>query len=324
MKKENKIHVLCCTDNNFVMQSSVMMQSVICNHEDGAIVFHVIIDNSVTEESKQLLEEEVAKTSNHIQFHLFESDKIKSYPRIGIKGVHVSQASYYRLFISEVLPSDIQRVIYLDGDIIVRHSLQKIWDLDLTGYAIAAVPDGDEGNMLIYNRLHYPFEYGYFNAGVLVVNLEYWHEHDCVRRCADFMTQHPERILLHDQDVLNAVFYKEKYNLPIKYNVQMCYFFRPEEIRIDYNFKYKKQVEEASSDPYILHFSSFEKPWVRTSHLPYQREFRKYYALTPWGNKPLASGKSLKYYLRKILESVRIMPRIPSLPYDDKFKELFD
>lgn len=85
MKKENKIHVLCCTDNNFVMQSSVMMQSVICNHEDGAIVFHVIIDNSVTEESKQLLEEEVAKTSNHIQFHLFESDKIKSYPRIGIK-----------------------------------------------------------------------------------------------------------------------------------------------------------------------------------------------------------------------------------------------
>ena len=52
---ENKIHVLSCTDNNIIMQSGVMMERVMSNHKDGEIAFHVIIDNSVTEESQRLL-----------------------------------------------------------------------------------------------------------------------------------------------------------------------------------------------------------------------------------------------------------------------------
>ena len=72
-------------------------------------------------------------------------------------------------FIKEVLGD---KVLYLDVDMIVRHSLDSLWDTDINDYAIAAVPDMDEQSHIESNRLPYPMETGYFNAGMLLINVD--------------------------------------------------------------------------------------------------------------------------------------------------------
>jgi lipopolysaccharide biosynthesis glycosyltransferase len=52
------------------------------------------------------------------------------------------RSMYFRLFLSELLPREVERALYLDADLIVRRSLDELWAADLGGAAVGAVRDG--------------------------------------------------------------------------------------------------------------------------------------------------------------------------------------
>ena len=112
----------------------------------------------------------------------------------------------------------------MDGDIIVRHSLQPLWKTDLTGFALAAVLTGFSHDLQIYNRLKYASGLGYFNAGVLLISLDYWRVHHVAERFANIINARRNDITGHDQDVLNIAFCDKKILLPTKYNLTTSYF----------------------------------------------------------------------------------------------------
>lgn len=129
------------------------------------------------------------------------------------------------LYLTEILPADIDKVIYLDGDILVVDKLVKLWNTSVENYAIAAVPDSYNNKIEHYNRLRYPQTLGYFNAGMLVVNLKYWREKQVLLKFFDYVKSNTERLRCHDQDVLNYLFKNSKLVLPIRYNVLNEYWF---------------------------------------------------------------------------------------------------
>ena len=93
-----------------------------------------------------------------------DSTLIDNLPLSKAEGLnHISKATYYRLLIADILPKEIDRVLYLDCDIIVNDSLEELWGIDMTGKAIAASPQIGSGHDC--ERLGYPIEDGYFNAG---------------------------------------------------------------------------------------------------------------------------------------------------------------
>lgn len=53
----------------------------------------------------------------------------------------IAVTSYARLFLSEILPDTINEVLYLDCDIIVNNSLENIFSLNMSDYAVAGVLD---------------------------------------------------------------------------------------------------------------------------------------------------------------------------------------
>ena len=274
--------IVACTDKWFVMPTGVMMYSACVNNPDVAIVFHVIHDDSVTSKDRSDLEETVAEfEGKSIVFYYVDVTKFPCFPNI-IIGNYVTQASYYRLMLSEILPENIHKVLYLDGDIVVRHSLLPLWNTDLKGHPIGAVPDVNEGNLEYYHRLNFPPELGYFNSGVLLVNLEYWREHDVVRTFMKCLQEHADKIQLHDQDVLNIVFSDNKVTLPIKYNFMNGFLLKD---GYQYDFKkYEKEVEEARKNPVIVHFTP-EKPWLsyrRHPQHPFSSTLFKYQSQTRW------------------------------------------
>lgn len=279
--KEYKIDIAVCLDKGFVMPTGVMMYSVCVNNQDVDIDFHALIDESVTEEDQQDLKDIVNKFSGkRVHCYTVERQSVISFPS---KVKHLTLSTYYRLFLPDILPSTIEKVLYLDGDLIVRHSLLPLWHTDIVNYAVGAAKDVADGDVTIYNRLRYPQEKGYFNAGVLLINLKYWRDNDIRKDCIRYIHDYPDRIFFVDQDVMNVVMQDKKLIIPIKYNFQTG--FLRKNFCCD-TWKHDSEVNVGMKDPIIVHFTEASKPWyIDLSFFhPFRSTFLKYQSQTQWNN----------------------------------------
>ena len=307
--------IVACIDKNFVMPTGVMMYSVCVNNADVDIVFHVIKDESVTDKDRIDLEETVmAFERKTIVFYDIDVTLFPEFPNVNVDS-RVTQASYYRLMLSKILPDNIDKILYLDGDVIVRYSLLNLWNTELGEKAIAAVTDMSEGVKEYFDRLNYPVQAGYFNSGVLLINLQYWREHNVVRLFIDFMVEHEDLIQLWDQDILNAVFFDKKMTLPVKYNLQKGFLYK----EADYDYmRYEKEIIEARKDPVIVHYTG-TKPWVYYSRVPkhpFASLFYKYQSQTKWkGQKTDNRSYRLRVinYIADLLRKYGLKSQLPPL-----------
>ena len=266
-KEMEAIEIVACTDHLYVMPAGVMIHSVCKNNKDQEIRFHIVVDESVTEEDKADLTE-VAK-GHVLQFYYVDSRTFSTMPLV----TNLTYAAYFRLLIPRILPEDIHKVLYLDCDIIVRHSLLPLWETDIDGYALAAVNDNLYIDNETYNRLNYPPQLGYFNSGVLLLNLEYWRTNNILDEIQSYMKNHYEDILYCDQDILNYVLREKKCPLPLKYNIQTAFLYD--------HWDNEKVMLDARKDPAILHFTT-GKPWKEGSAHPYRSTFFRYQDETKW------------------------------------------
>lgn len=290
----DKIEITLCTDKNFLMPAGVLIRSICVCETDLPVGFHVVIDESVTDAGQKDLKDVVSDFPNNtIAFYRVDSSKFANLPSLGTFGT-VTQASYYRLVLADILPDTIQKVLYLDGDIVVRKPLADLWRSDIDGYALAAVNDPQEATPEKYGRLGFSPDYSYFNAGVLLINLAYWRSHNATSLFNDYMQKHRASILFHDQDVLNAVFHDQWKRLPITYNLTSGYMWQ----KVYFDRKFMDEVREVRKDPAVVHFTA-DKPWeyCRTPN-PFRSTFFKYHAQTKWANVPLKDHRSL--YLRVV------------------------
>ena len=194
-----------------------MMQSICVNNANTEIIIHIICDESITAKDKEDLKSVVANSQNkQVFFYVVDGTKFCDLP--ALDDAAVTQAAYYRLELARLLPLSIDKVLYLDGDIIVRKCLDELWNTDISNFAVAVVTDFLEQSHEEENYLKVERKCGYFNSGVMLVNLKYWREHNLREDYYRFIQNHPERIRYWDQDVLNYVLNEQKLKLPIKYN----------------------------------------------------------------------------------------------------------
>lgn len=313
--------ILLSTDKNYIMPTGVTMKSICVNNVN--VTFHILIDKKVTENQKQQLENIIdIDKGQSIKFYCLDTRFMDKFPSLGIVKSYITKATYYRLFISDVLPKTVSKVIYLDGDVVNTQSLEKLWSFDISGYAIGAVTDMAEARH-DYTRLGYDANKGYFNAGVLFINLDYWREHGLKDKFMDLIVRHPEKIKLHDQDVLNITLVDEKINLPMKYNVQngfLCNTIK-EELRNRYD-ECKDDLLEAIVGPVLIHFTDNKKPWHNEDCNPYGYEWFKYYKQTEWKYQPLGhcNKSNIRYWGAKILRAIKVLK--PAKTYDSSYYTL--
>jgi len=293
------MEIVCATDSKYIMPTGIMLLSLFENNMGEIVNVHLLHDEASTGllEPIKLLSVKYHQT---IKFYLIDNDTFKDFP-IGldyqVNHVGTSLATYYRLYLTEILPKNIDKVIYLDGDILVVDKLVDLWKIDLSGYALGAVPDSYNNKVEHYNRLLYPQSLGYFNAGVLLVNLKYWREHQVLGKFLDYVRKYPERLQCHDQDVLNILFKDSKYNLPFKYNMLNEYWFDTCYSLV--SWEYNAQIQEGQKSPAIIHFTCIPKPWYKNCPHPYKKVFERYKDLSSWRDVTEKRWVSLKYCLEK-------------------------
>lgn len=278
-----------------------MLESLFTNNEGEDIQIYAIIDEDVTEDDKKGLDDIACKHHvKQIVFKTFTEDVFNIFPKI--ENTHVNKATYYRLFAATLLPMEVKKILYLDGDIIVMDRLRSLWETNLEGISVAGVINQAQ-SFDFYNRLHYPSKLGYINGGVLLINLHYWREKQVERRLVDFILNYPERIKYWDQDVVNYVLQNERIFLPLKYNVQQLFYFKPEFSKVDY-WSMETDILEAQANPVILHFTGGDKPWYIDCKHPKANNFLYYKKRTIWANKPLI--KERQTWKQKVVSMGRV------------------
>lgn len=255
---------------------AVTMASVIRNNGEETLHFHIFGLN-IDDEDKSKLKKTVRE--KEISFYDVSGDLVKDLPNLNGDS-YISAASYIRLFLCDFLDKDIYKVIYLDCDLIVRSSLSGLWNTDIEGFAVAAAEDlmvkSGTWHDMDETWLGYSTGFGYFNSGVLLINLKYWRENNVKESFYACMDKYASQFKFHDQDVLNGVFYNKKKTLDNKWNTFDAYYYkwRPEH-RDDIECMHR-------TDPCIIHYAGRLKPWNTIVRHHLFDEYRKYRDHTPW------------------------------------------
>ena len=252
------MNFLYCFDSNYNLQGLTSINSLI-GQSDTKLSIYVIHENpsSIREQIKKINN----KNIHDIHIYKFEKQNIE-FPRV--EGTHVSDATYYRLFISDYLPEEIDFITYVDADILCLKEPNKVIQATIdnmiqSDLPIAAVTES-VGNKEDIKRLNLNQE-NYFNAGVLVINMHKWNKKSEENEFIDNLNQIKDKVLWWDQDVLNFTFDGEYEELNSLLNYQ---------IEPNNNFDTKKIEEEVI----FLHYLGNTKPW---SFDGLKNNYSKYY-----------------------------------------------
>lgn len=216
---ESIIHVgfgLHDKDGHYSVWVGTAMQSII-DHTDSKLCFHILHDETVSEENKRKLAQVAHQKGDVVEFYKIdhtEFECIKDCTQTFTIGC------MFRCMLAELLPN-LSKIIYLDADLFVNRDIKELWDVDIREYCLAGVVDEGVINFSIPDILNeYPNIYRnqYFNSGVLFMNLDKIREKGHLKELVvDFLVNNREATY-PDQDALNVLFHNKILYLDSSWN----------------------------------------------------------------------------------------------------------
>lgn len=256
------IPIVMATDNNYAYPTLVAMTSVLENKKESTKVdFNILVSGDFSEEHSKLLLNLKSKYKNCDVKLINMGDSFKN----ARTRLHITTAAFYRLRLPSIL-KDLDKCLYLDGDLVVNTDLTQLYNTDITDFYIAGVKDfGAQSWGPEYAKLLDIKDMSqYVNTGVLVMNLKKMRDDNLEEKFNKFIPNLKTRTGLHchDQDVLNSVCYGKISHVPFKYNVMTHFNVVSKgawrgKARDCYT---QKEWDEAVGQPLIIHYAG-SKPW---------------------------------------------------------------
>ena len=245
----DKIDIVIAADDNYAQHCCVLITSILLNNSNY-FNFH-ILDGGISKKNKILIEE--LKQIKSFSINYYEMNKY-NYSFLPLNRSWISISTYYRLFLTDILSDTIQKVLYLDCDIVVDGNILELWNEDINEFYAAVIEDESSINHAKRLGLKY-----YFNAGVLLLNLKKLRESDFQNSWIEYFKINENIITMQDQDILNGVFNNNVKNLPLKWNANTKIFDKKDN---PHNHYYSsKDVSDAKKNRVIIHYTGHAKPW---------------------------------------------------------------
>lgn len=288
----SEIKIACSCDNNYVPHCGALIASVFVNNRNNKIEVNILTDG-IDKENREKLNLLAKEFKQEIKIIVVDSSlfSIFSHSKSPIK---LPLQTYYRLIIPTLF-KDYDKILYLDVDMIVCADLAEIWNLDLGNKAIAGVPDTAWNIAPACRRLGYPLSESYYNAGFGLYNLSVMRETNLWNKAIDMVEKSPEKLLYHDQDLLNNIYHGQFFEVSLKWNFMQTFFMlEPSVVK-----RQKEELEKYIHNPCIIHYTASLKPWFIECEHPYKSEYWKYLKMTPWAErKPVHIYHDLKTLLK--------------------------
>lgn len=268
----DRVPTVLCTNALFLQHTAVCLASLLANNP--GLFFDIVIVSQPTEKlEEEKLRRSLSSFPNHsLAFRQFAIPANLILPLN--PAAHYTIDTYTRLWVGEFFPAEVSRVLYLDADMVVVGSIAPLWTADLDGALMGAVdiPGSDRGVM----RLGMRAEDGYFNAGMLIIDLRQWRATRAEETVIEYIQKNPDRVL-YDQDALNACFCHCTSRLDYKWNVIRPFYREPVPLPLG-----RAEIERIRKEARIIHFNGGSKPWSYFCDHPRKAEYQKYLRMTEW------------------------------------------
>ncbi len=272
--------IVFSVNNDFILYLIVALRTLGRNNKYPIDIY--VIHSDLLIENISLLE----KICNSFNYKL-KSIKIEASMFDGAREMgHLKIQAYYRIAISKLIKA--KTVLYLDCDIYIMSNIKEVFDINLNGYALAAVKDPAFQPI---EKLKMSPNATYFNSGVLLMNLDFWRENNLSNIVLKYAIENTNILSYADQCALNAVIDGKYFSMDLSYNFQTIHL----ELCPEYTINKAK----------IIHFTSSYKPTHYLNKHPLKEVYMKEFRNTP------------DYYKFKFQNFVRIILRniyLESLP----------
>jgi lipopolysaccharide biosynthesis glycosyltransferase len=257
------IILVCAADDAYAMPLAVTLRSASENLRATHRLEVFVLDGGVSDVHRALLESSLDAARVCVHWVVPSAETTR---RLAPDG-RLSIVTYFRLFVTDLLPRDAHKAIFLDCDVVVLGDLARLWETAASKHPVHAVRDaivgsvGSELGLANHRELGLAPDLPYFNAGVLLLDLDAWRALRLGERVLCYLDEHRDRIRFHDQEAMNAVLRGGWEALDPRWN-QMP----------------GNEVE----DPWIVHYATWDKPWhFRCTH-PQRELFFRYLDETRW------------------------------------------
>ncbi len=264
----NDINICFSSDNNYIPHLAAAVTSLLLNIIDSnrTVNIYILNDGAITDTNIAKVKKlESLRANSTITFTAIDSEIFKTMPLI--RGSLFTEATYYRYIIPSLF-RDIDRMVYLDCDIIVRGDIAALHNMELGNKAIGAVQDIIGRECQEYLGLDKE-RYTYCNAGVLVMDINKLREINSQERLIEFTLANSKSLKLLDQDAINSVLRDEITYLGLEWNLLL----NREVKKPDYDAEI---YNRAKRDPQIVHFIGRKKPWNFGCPNPFTKEYWHY------------------------------------------------
>lgn len=324
--------VLCAADENYVKPLAVTLHSAASSLKAGNHLHVLLMDGGISESSWIGLRETLLGLP--ITVHVLRpnrkeiSDLVTSH--------HITHTAYFRLLAAQLLPDSIDKVIYLDSDVLVKSDLTELWNFDVgDNYCLAAVDiacpfvDAYQAQARYrqykkaiphlaaispipnWRQLKLDGSAWYFNSGVMVLNLSRWRAESIDKKLLACLRDNATHVWCWDQYALNVVFAGQWGKLPARWNQGVHVFEFPDD---DHSPIDAVEFIQMRDDPALVHFTTEFKPWEFRPYHPLRESFYERLDQTAWaGWRPEQPKFNLKrwwdlkavYWVRKWVVNYR-------------------
>ncbi|HVY08726.1 MAG TPA: glycosyltransferase family 8 protein [Mycobacteriales bacterium] len=277
-KGPDLLHLVTATNRAYLPWCATTILSSVRSTPSEEVTFHVLVDDDVTSQDGERLRSTLESTGGELRLIPIPRRRLGALPPA--VEAHGGAISCARFVLPELL-ADVERVVYLDSDVLVTGSLAPLPQL-VGEDELAAVRNVVEPAMQPRLRtLGLTDPMRYLNSGVLVMNLAVMRRLDTAERLLNYVKTGSDRLLWVDQDALNVVLEGAWRELHPRWNVQNSLWFWRERSRRVFS---DDEIAEALRDPAVLHFEgpSLAKPWHYLCSHPYVSRYRDVLGDTPW------------------------------------------
>lgn len=281
MEKSNMneyISIVLICDDNYIIPTSVAITSMIDSKKQESKYRIYIVAASLSEDNENLFKTFAVK---NVEINIIKenANRFQSLHTFDENAICVaSVAALLKFVLPELLNED--KVLYLDGDILVKEDLSELFHNNIEDYLAGVIIDSGS---IYYKHQYVEKVEHYFNSGVMLLNLKKFRDEDITSKLIQTKKNLTDSNLM-DQNVFNIVLDGRIKCLPIRYNFLPVNLKRArkkwtiKDINETYNTNYESK-KELFSDGAIIHFSSKDKPW-KVSNVSFSSDWYKMYLKT--------------------------------------------
>lgn len=305
------MNILYTFNDKFVPQVAASICSICENNKSIENITFYLITMDISNKNKIQLKKFINSYNRKVE--IFEIADLHDYFNFEFDTLGWNKVIIARLLMGKILPKNVEKILYLDGDTIVRDSLDELWHLNLCqktlGMSIEPTVDKKRKQDLGLAQYHY------YNSGVLLVDLKRWRDIDAEKLIMDYYKKHKGLLFAADQDAINGALKDEIYTILPKYNFYNIFYHYSytflKNLEKPLQYISKEEFEECKKNPVIIHYLGEERPWRNGNTHKYKNDYEKYLSLTPWKNTTKEKGWVVYFFCWNIFNFItKLFPRL--------------